>query len=318
MIRVKISSFIRRHKEKLKDLGQKLIIVAMVVFVATIIVSSFSGLENNNQQGDTGNVFKPTQPIIKGENVSKEQYEEDYNLVNTFLQFCNERKVEDAYNLLSNECKTEIYPTLETFTNRYYNTIFNRKREFVLQAWISTKNYIVYRIRYTNNMLATGTYDENDVYQDYITLNRKTDTEKISLGNFVDAEYYNIVTETEEIKATVTKRILCTAYEEYEIKFKNKTEKTILLNNLKNSATIKLITEHGTEYNAQTTKIFLNDLIIAPGEVITISIRFKKSISADNVSKEIQLLDIIKDYETYIQNEDIYTDMAKITIKVED
>ena len=167
-------------------------------------------------------------------------------------------------------------------------------------------------------MLATGTYDENDVYQDYITLNRKTDTEKISLGNFVDAEYYNIVTETEEIKATVTKRILCTSYEEYEIKFKNKTEKTILLNNLKNSATIKLITEHGTEYNAQTTKIFLNDLIIAPGEVITISIRFKKSISADNVSKEIQLLDIIKDYETYIQNEDIYTDMAKITIKVED
>ena len=132
MLRLKISNFIRNHKDKIKDLGQKLLMVAMGVFIATIILSSMSGGENEKDQNEIANeianVYKPTQTVIQGSDVSKEQYEEDKNLVNTFLEFCNNGKVEDAYNLISDECKQESYPTIEQFKKYYYDNILQTEQ----------------------------------------------------------------------------------------------------------------------------------------------------------------------------------------------
>lgn len=318
MIRIKISHFIKKHKAKLQDLGVKLIMVAMIVFSATIILSSISDIKKDDNKKEVYNVYKPTQTVIQGGNISVEQYQKDTNLVNTFLEHCNNKEIEEAYSLLSDECKQESYPTIEMFKTNYYNTIFNRKREFNLQSWLTKSNYTVYRIRYTNNMLATGTYDENDVYQDYITLNRKDDTEKISIGNFVDAENLNIVTETEEIIANVIKKRQYMTYEEYDIQINNKTYNNVLVSDLYNTEAIKLISRTGTVYGAYNSKIFMKDLLIAPIGSQKITIRFKKNFSSTEGSKEIVISNFIKDYDTYIKDKANYNDVKSITINVGD
>jgi len=317
MIRLRIHDFIRRHKDKIKDLGQKLIMVAMGVCIATIILSTLSKIDNKKADDEVANVYKPTQTIIKGSNVSKEQFEEDSNLVNKFLEFCNNKEVEEAYNLISDECKKEKYPTLEEFKKFYYNDIFAKKRECNLQAWISESDYIVYKVRYTNSMLATGTYDETDVYEDYITLNRKNNTEKISIGSFIDSQECNIVTEKEGIKATVIKKKIYISDEEYEMHVTNNTDKTILLDNLKSNTTIWLL---GTsaQYAPYSNKLFVSNLTIEPGKTQRIKIRFMKNLSSTNKSKTIQFSSVIKDYDAYIQNETEYTDTTEIKIKVGD
>lgn len=317
MIRLKFSNFIRNHKGKIKDLGQKLIMVAMGVFIATIILFSLSNIDKGSSSNDSSNVYKPTQTVIKGSDVSQEQFEEDSNLVNKFLEHCNNKEIEEAYNLLSEGCKAELYPTIEEFKEYYYNDIFDKKRECNLQAWISTSDYIVYKIRYTNNMLATGTYDENNVYQDYITLNRKNDTEKISIGSFIDSEECNIVTKTEEIEATVVSKKIYISDEEYDIYIKNNSDKTILLDNLKSNKTIWLI-GGGTQYASYINKLYISNLTIEPGKVQKITIRFMKNLSSSNTSKTIQFSNVIKDYEAYKQNEEEYTDVTEIEIKVVD
>ena len=137
-IRLRISNFISKHKGKIKDFGSKLIMVAMGVFIATIILSGLSNVNNNDDsREDIYNVYKPTETIIKGSDVSKEQFEKDSNIVNTFLDFCNNGQIESAYNLISDECKNEKYPTIQDFQDYYYNYIFDRKRECNLQSWIS-------------------------------------------------------------------------------------------------------------------------------------------------------------------------------------
>lgn len=314
--RLKVIEFIKKHEDKIKNVGQKLIIVAMVVLVATIIISSFSGGETEKNE-DEYNVYKPTETIIKGQDVSKEQYEKDSNLVNTFLEYCNSKKVEEAYSLVSDECKTEKYPTIEEFKEYYYNDIFEKKRECNLQAWISETDYIVYKVRYANSMLSTGTYDENDVYEDYITLNRKNNTEKISIGSFVDSEECNIVTNEDGIEATVIMKKIYISDEEYEIYVKNNTEKTILLDNL-NSSTSILLQSSTSQYLAYTNKLFISNLIIEPGETQRLQIRFIKSLGSNSESRRIQFSSVIKDYEAYIQDETGYTDTTQIKIKVED
>lgn len=315
-IRLAISNFIRNHKDKIKDLGQKLIMVAMGVFIATIMLSVLSNLnEESETEEERLNVYKPTQTVIKGSDVPKEEFEEDSSFVNKFLEYCNNKDVEAAYAMVSDECKKEKYPTIEAFKEFYYDYIFDKRRECNLQSWISDSDYIVYKIRYSNNMLATGTYDEKDVYQDYITLNRKNNTEKISIGSLVDSEECNFVTKTKEIEATVISKKTYISDEEYEIYVKNITDKTILLDDLKSSFKIWLISGKN-KYMPYTNQLYVSNLTIKPGETQRIRIKFMKNLSADNQSKKIQFLNVIKDYETYEQNKETYTDVTKIEIKV--
>lgn len=316
-IKLVISNFIRKNKDKIRDFGQKFIMVAMGVFIATIILSSLTNMNDNNADKDISNVYKPTQTIIKGSDISKEQFEEDKNLVNTFLEFCNNGKIEEAYNLVSDECKKEVYPTLEDFKKYYYNDIFDKKRECNLQAWISNSNYTVYKVRYTNSMLATGTYDETNVYQDYITLNRKNDTEKISIGNFIDSEECNIVTKTDEIQATVVKKRTYISDEEYEIYIKNNSDKTILLDTLETNTKIWLLADNA-KFIPYFNKLYISNLTIEPGEIKRIEIRFMKNLSSSHTSETIQFTNVIKDYDVYSQDKEAYTDVIEIKIKVED
>lgn len=317
MIRVKISDFIKKNINKIRDLGTKVIIVAIVVFIATIMLSSISSIENNKNK-DLNNVYKPTDTVISGSNISDKQFAADSNTVNNFLELCNNNKPEEAYNMLSEECKTEVYPTIEIFKKNYLDTIFYKKREFNLQAWISNSRYVIYKIRYTNNMLATGTYDKNDVFEDYITINKKNNEEKIAIGNFIDTENCNIITKNNNLQAIVTKKTTYMNYEEYVIDITNYTQKTILLDSLRNSKTISLIADSGTEYGANINKLFTTDLLVSPNETKTITIRFKKSIATENRSVKLQFSNIIMDYSTYIENKEQYTDIIDFTIKVED
>jgi len=316
MIRVKISNFIKKNINKIRDLGTKVIIVAIVVFIATIMLSSFSYIDNNKNT-DLNNVYKPTDTVISGSNVSDKQFTKDSNTVNNFLELCNNNKLEEAYTMLSEECKTEVYPTIEIFKKNYLDTIFYKKRDFNLQAWISTSEITIYKIRYTNNMLSTGTYDENDVFEDYITINKKNNEEKISIGNFIDTQNCNIITKNSNLQAIVTKKTICMNYEEYVINITNNTQKTILLDNLRSSKTISLIAESGTKYGANINKLYITDLLVSPNETQTITIRFGKSIAANNKSVKLQFSNIITDYNAYLENEE-NSDIADFTIKVED
>lgn len=315
MLRVKISNFIKNNSEKLKDVGKKLMIVAIVVLVATIMLSYSS--KDIEEKEDTINVYRPTQTIIEGADVSEEQYEKDSNIVDDFLDFCNNNKVEEAYSLLTDACKQEQYPTLEDFKKYYQEIIFKDKRQYNLQAWISTYDYTVYKIRYTENILESGSYNEENIYQDYITLNKSANVEKVSIGNFIHSENCEIVTNTNLIKATVTKKTIYMSYEEYDITLQNKSDKTILLDNLESGKNIKLVGD-GVKYAAYTNKLFLSNLKLKPGEIKRLTIKFKKYLNSDNASESIEFAEVIKDYNSYEIDTENYKDTESLKIKLED
>jgi len=317
MIKVKLSRFIKENINKLRDLGSKLIIVAIVITIATIMISFNNGENNTKFTQDNKDVYKPTDTMMKGQDISKQQYESDLNIVNEFLGYCNNGRVEEAYSLLSEGCKKELYNTIEDFKKYYYNNIFSKKRECNLQSWISTINYTVYKVRYTNNMLSTGTYDKSDVYQDYITIDKNSNNPKISIGEFVYETDYNVITKTSLLEAIVRKKRIYVSYEEYEIQIKNNTNKTILLDNLETGTTIRLI-GNGAQYLAYSNKLFSTNLTINPGGTKTITIRFKKDLSSNNLSEKIQFLNVIKDKEIYEKDKQNYKDTTNITIKLED
>lgn len=314
MFRTKISGFIKKNKDKIGNLGTKLIIVAIAVLIATIMLS-FTKKNSSIKTSNNINTYKPTETVIKGSDVSQKQYNEDTNKVDMFIKYCNEKDIDKAYDILSNDCKEKLYPTIEIFKNGYYNSVFSTERKYNLQAWISTDKYTVYKIRYTNNMLATGEYNKDEVYQDYITLIKDSNEEKVSVGQFVIREEENKLTKNSLMDATVIKKNVYVDDEEYEINITNNTNKTILLDDLDSSKDIKLIASSGEEYKTYINKIFTDELVIEPNKTKKIIIRFKKQCSSNNKSKYIEFSNVIKDYNEYLKNSD-YKDTLNVKIKL--
>jgi len=314
MIRRWFSDFFKRNKGKFRDIGTKLIIVAIVVFIATIIISTISNLNLSNQ--DSKNLYKPEETVIKGSNVSEKQYQSDKNVVDKFLEYCNNGQVKEAYNLLNNDCKENLYPTLEIFKTSYYDIVFKGKKQYNLQSWISTSKYTVYKIRYTNNILASGKYNEDEIYNDYITLIKNQEREEISIGSFIMSEGMNKFTQKDGIEATVVRKHIYLEDEEYDINIKNTTQNTILLDTLENSNNIKLVTEVGNTHQTYTSMILKSKLTIKPGYNKTIKLKFKKSATNSSESKYIEFFEVIKNYEEYAKDRENYTDKMDLKINV--
>lgn len=315
MIRRWISNFIRNNKSKFRNLGTKLIMVAIIVLIATIILS-LSNNSNKNKDEDDKEIYKPTETVIKGSDVSEQQYERDVNTIDKFFQYCNNKQVEEAYSLLSDECKEIQYTTLDIFKTTYYNPIFSQKREYNLQSWISTKEYTVYKIRYTTNMLTTGIYEENNTFLDYITLIKNSDIEKISIGSFITSEDLDIITTTNEIEARVIKKYIYLDNEEYIIQVKNKTENTILLDTLNTSNHSVLVGDNEVKYRLDINELFRSNLTIQPQITKTIKLNFKKEVNSNNKSKYIHFTNIIRNYEEYNMNSESYNDIFEMKIKI--
>lgn len=314
MIRRWLSNFLNRNQAKVKDVGIKLIIVAIVVFIATIILSFSNNSKKENTTAEE--VYKPTETIIKGSNISEEQYQTDKTTVDTFLEYCNDGKIEEAYVLLSDECKEYKYSSLEIFKESYYNDIFKTKKQFNLQSWISTSKYTIYKIRYTNDILATGNYDESEIYQDYITLTKNNENKKISIGSFITSEEMNKTTKISEIEVKVTKKNVYIEDEEYEIYITNNSNNTVLLDTLENSNNIKLVTDVGNTHKTNVSKLLKSELTIKAGQTKKITIKFKKSVSNSNESKYIEFYKVIKNYENYSENKQNYTDTLDLKINL--
>lgn len=316
MLRVRISNFIRKNKDKINDLVVKLTIVAIVVLIATIVLSFSRNNRQNEKNNENKEVYKPQETVVKGRDVPEKQYTADTNAINQFLEYCNNKEFEKAYELISTDCKEELYPSLELFKTNYCANIFKEKREYNLQSWVSTNQYTIYKIRYTTNLLATGKYDENNVYQDYITLIKENNNEKIAIGTFILKQELSKETDTQEIQAKVINKNIYVEDEEYELYVKNKTENIIKLDSLKKTDNIKIIGDSGGAYDVYTNKIFSSNITIQPGETKRITLRFKKSIGSDNISKYIQFSEVIRNYTEYMKDEDNYLDLFNLKIQL--
>ena len=65
--------------------------------------------------------------ITKVDDVSN-YIETNEDTVNAFFILCKDNKLNLAYEMLSDDCKQILYPTLDDFKNNYYNVIFKTNK----------------------------------------------------------------------------------------------------------------------------------------------------------------------------------------------
>ena len=71
--------------------------------------------ENANVSVNRNATYDRDYEIISGSRKDNETYDEENSIIEEFLNYCNNKEFENAYNILSQECKNAIFPNLETF-----------------------------------------------------------------------------------------------------------------------------------------------------------------------------------------------------------
>ena len=235
-------------------------------------------------------------------------------VINEFIENCNERNIEKAYSLLSNECKEEMYPTAKDFYENYYMMVFNNnKLEYSVENWIQD----TYEVKFIEDMLATGKInDENK--QDYITIVEENDSFKININNYIGREILNKEIENNDIILNLIQKDIYMDYEVYKITIKNNTGKSILLAPEDKTNTIYLQNTNGGKFYAASSELLKEELLLENNYIHTIDVKFNKTYSYSNNIECLAFSNVVLDYEEYLNldDKDKYEDIYNLQINL--
>ena len=113
MFRRWLSNYLRKNRRALFFL----LMIIFVVMVYLLVMSNIKG-DDRQRNNEVQEVYRPAETIISGNDVSKEKLESDEEIVTQFVEYCNKKEYQKAYDLISDDCKNAIYPNLNRFKTR--------------------------------------------------------------------------------------------------------------------------------------------------------------------------------------------------------
>lgn len=306
-----------------------------IIIILIVSVIAFTQIANNyykNKKEDTGantNVssarntinneidgkLESTTSLIQGSGVSKNKLEKETAVIDTFIKYCNEGQVENAYNLLTDECKEEIFPSLESFKSKYHNSVFKTYKTYNVQNYFGE----TYKLKLTEDALTTGKVGANSPYlQEYMTIVEKDSDFKLNINNYIGRTEINKTSTVEGIKIEVQSKETYMDYSEYTIKIQNTTENTILLDDGKRSDNIYLLDENNVKEYANTGEIIYSNLKLSSMQTKKYTFRFSNTYSNTRKMKRLVFKNVIMNYEEYnnISNKNDYEKFETITVNV--
>ncbi len=308
---------------KNKKTIQIIIFIAIVVIIVNLIVKYLSkleieksDLENINENISTeqkiGNYtdiyVKDDTSVITDEKITSSQITM-LETIDKFFNYCNAKKIDEAYNLLSDECKEEVYSSIESFKSNYYDKIFNgNNKNITTECW----NNNIYKVKIEDDALSSGVYTQNNTIQDYITIVQNKDEEiRLNINGYIGRKELNKETTTENITITTLKSDTFMDYQIYTFRITNNTDNTILLDDKNNIDNMYLEDENSNKYTAYINEISEEKLTISPGETKEIVIKYYNKYSSTKRIKNIVFNKIILNH-----NENAVRNFAKVQIEI--
>ena len=81
-----------------------------------------------------------------GEKVPEKLKEPINTTIDTYFNYCNNKQYNEAYAMVSDECKEVYFPKIEAF-KEYIDIVFNEKKIYYLQNFSNYNGMYIYRMR---------------------------------------------------------------------------------------------------------------------------------------------------------------------------
>lgn len=220
---------------------------------------------------------------LSGDDLTSSQIEM-LDIIEQFAEYCNNGNVEEAYSFLSNECKDEMYKTLNDFKVSYYDQVFaGEKKSISVENWSAN----IYKVTIQKDILSTGIYTDEDTLQDYMSvITDEDDNYKLNINGYLGRKDINLTEAQDNLEITVLRSDTYKDYQTYTFKIVNNSDNTILLDDKSNINSMYLEDENGVEYSAYTHEISDAELEIPSGQTREIEIKYyNKYISSKQIEK---------------------------------
>lgn len=325
-----MNRFMRWYNQNRKTLWKVIGIIVIVIVVIQLInhyykVRNEEELNNNQIQNATTNSstnsnynsvrVDDNNSVLSGDEMSSSQ-EEQIKIIDTFVDYCNKGDVESAYQLLTDECKQEMYPQLDNFINSYYNETFaNSEKDVSVENW--TDN--IYKVQIHENMLATGKYSKETTKQDYITVIETEDEQyRLNINGYIERDEINKSKEDKQIKITVKYADTYMDYAKYTIEVTNNSNQTILLDDRSNVESMYIRDDNGNHYPAYTHEINSAELEVSPRETKEITIKYYSKYGSNKDINRLVFSKMILNYGAYeiFENKSLFNDYGVFEIEI--
>ena len=267
-----------------------ILLVSIGIFII-ILIKALNNLSFKSDNDETDNEIENTSreiqdtrtSVITNTSVGQKTSTQNYNLLEEFVNLCNDGNIEEAYQLLSDECKQNVYPNLEGFANNYVNVVFKSRKSIDVKNWIKSGDYITYLVTYSDeDILSTGDVNNNK-FQDYITVN--SSKQQLNINKYIKKEELNKTQEIKNIKFTINYVDIFKDYEVYNIKIENKNNNDIILDNLSSVSSTYIETSSETQINCSNYEAGINSFKYGPGMAKTIELKVIKQYN-ENLQDE--------------------------------
>ena len=296
------------------------ILIVAFVLVLIQVLNYFQGRKSNKTNNVsntnmintiTNNTSLTTDKSALGTGIINEtQLKNDITIIDEFLNLCNNKKFEDAYKLVSTDCKNNLFTTYEIFKKTYCDKIFNTYKTYTTENW----NGNTYKVRITEDPLATGKTSNDMSIQDYMTIVEENNEEKLNINNYIGRNKINAVNTQNNVKIEVISRDTFAEYEVYNTRVTNNSDKTIYLDDGEKTSTIYVEDSNGLKYNAASGEIIYSTLKIKPGFTIEYAIKYTNTYRASRKIKKLVFANLILDYDKYIKNPNNYNEGIKYEV----
>lgn len=239
-------------------------------------------IQNNTTIATTNTTSLTTnKSVITGENLSQNQLQNATTVIDNFISYCNTQELQKAYDLLTDECKIQMYDTLEVFEQTYYKDVFQEENKTCsIENWVGN----TYKVKIVDDMLTTGKSNNNYSKQDYITVKKEDNGYKLNINNYIGYKTINKTTTKNDISVEVISKNTYMDYEEYTIKVTNHTKNKILLDSRLNTKTLAIQDDKEVQYSSYSHELTEPMLTIPSKQTKEITIKFYSSyVSSKNI-----------------------------------
>ena len=263
--RLKIRDFFRRNKIKL--------IVIIVAWVGIIILNKYLGSIKSPEIPKT--TYSPHTAVMDDSVVPTKLQTPIEQLIEKYVDFCNKKDYENAYNLLTDECKANVFSNnIENF-KVYIDSVFDTKKIYNIQSFSNKDGTYIYTVTFLNDIMASGLTNEVlETYEETMVITDDgTDNLKLSIKAYIKNENIDKMYEDEYIKINVTDLKVEYEYLTYTLTIRNKTENIIVLEDYSTNNEIYLDTDYGKR---KRTDFLLEPIVIYPNDTINYKFTFTK------------------------------------------
>lgn len=288
-----------------------------VNYLMKIRSENYNTLAQNIPQQNTvvdNTSLTTNESVVGGVTLDENSLQEDITIIEEFLNYCNNKEFEKAYELLSTSCKENVFNSFEQFKTSYCDQIFNTPKTYTTENWSGN----IYRVRLVEDILATGqSSSSGSAIQDWITVVTEEDQEKLNINNYIgERNFSDTSSTTNDITIKMISENIYKDYENLTFEVTNNTENTIYLDDGEDPSTLYITDSNRVEHEASTGEIIYSTLTLLPGQTKRFTIKFTNTYISNRTITALTFSRVILNYDEYLRNTENYDDTVSITINM--